>query len=80
MLRLGRGLKPRVSNQLAAVSAILLLVSFLMQTNNPGVTGGASPEWPEARAYDAVEPAPDPFPAVQTALPRGNKISLMIFH
>jgi hypothetical protein len=80
MLRLKRGLRPRVSNLLAAVSALALLLASLMHTGDSEPAHGTSSELSDAKAFEAVEPAQDPVPAVQTTVPGGKKISLMIFH
>ncbi len=79
MLRLRRNIQPRVSNHLAALSALLLLVSSLAGMEH------SAPEREFTVNHSTTAPAEfsdirqEPLATRQTATRQGIKISLLIF-
>ncbi len=79
MLRRRPNLPPRVSNNLAALSAVLLLISFLVGKSDSMFISGQSLNLPVSAQQESMEPGQDELPAVETTAREVFKISLMIF-
>jgi hypothetical protein len=76
-LRRRRNLQPRVSNTLAAFSLLLLLVSTLIDENEPAALAERQIAPVAAELQSAMEQ--DALPALQTAARQTIKVSLMLF-
>lgn len=79
MLRRRPNLPPRVSNNLAALSAVLLLISFLVGKSDSMFIRGQSLNLPVSAQQESMEPGQDELPATETTAREVFKISLMIF-
>ena len=79
MLRLRQNSPPRVTNNLAVISAILLLISFLAGNSELMFTSDRSLNLSASAGQQPSEPEQESFPEVQTGAHPGFKISLMIF-
>ena len=79
MLRLRQKLQPRVSNNLAILSAVLLLISSLVGSGNQLPNEDSASILPTLTQNDSRESGLDARPAIQAATRKGIKISLMIF-
>lgn len=79
MLRLRQNSPPRVTNHLAVISAILLLISFLAVNSELMFTSDQSSNLSASAGQQPSEPEQESLPEVQTVAHPGFKISLMIF-
>jgi len=77
MLRMGRKLKPRISNHLAVFSAVLLLVTCFAGTGNPAAAPRTAPGGQASASMESGDPAGDAFPTVRK---NSRRVSLMLFH
>jgi hypothetical protein len=80
MLRLRQNLSPRVSNNLAVIGVLLLLIAFLAGNGDSMFGIDRSLNLSASAVQQPSVPAQESLPEVQTAAHRRFKISLMIFH
>ena len=79
-MRLRHPLKARVSDRLAAVSAVLLLVTALSGFDPAAPAGSSAVDMASSADWEsAVEQAEDSLSGTRASAKRGLNISLMIF-